>query len=166
MKTESISSLNFQSKQIFVRKNQLDLIREISKKMKDKSTMTSTENRFTASYVGAVRSGKCLLCNDTFLHGQNENTKVGKVGKTQIEFNNRTVAIDNETGEITAVKKPWYVSVRQVLRKMDKYLKIINSNFDNDETVIKNSFNIHGFTEKGLERLMAGSLSIDGSVDV
>ena len=69
MKTENVSAVQFSSKQRFVSSKQLELVREVSKKMYGQSVMTSTENKFTASYVGAVRIGKFLLYNDTFLHG-------------------------------------------------------------------------------------------------
>lgn len=162
MKTEKISTTQFSSKQRFIKPKQLELIREISKKMNNESTMTSTENMFTANYVGTVRIGECVLHNDTFLHGKNGNTEYGKIGKTQIEFDkNNSILIDNETGEVTKIKKTWYTPVRRIMKKMDKYLQLFNTNFDNNEVVNKNALKIHGFTLLGLARLMSGEIAID-----
>lgn len=161
MKTKKVSTIRFSSKQHFVNKKQLELVREISKKMCGQSAMRSTENKFTASYINAVKTGECLLYSDTFLYGKNENTSLGTIGKTQIEFDNKTIAIDNKTGEITKIQKPWYSSVRSILKKMDKYLENINSNFENQDVVTKKTLNIHGFTPKGLNKIMSGEISID-----
>ena len=167
MKTEKISTVRFEAKQRFVNPQQLEVIRELSSKMCQKSSMWSTEHRFTANYIGAVSANGCIFQSDVFLHGKNDKTASGRIGTTEIEFKNgNIIKVDNETGEITKIKKPWYTSIRSVFKKMDKCLSILNSNFDNDYIVTKNSLKIHGFTEKGLQEIMSGTLKIDGEVNV
>ena len=161
MKTENVSAVPFEAKQRFLNKNQLKLVREISKKMCNQSAITYKENTFTANYIDAVKFGKFVLYSDTFLKNKNENSNYGKVGKTQVEFNNKKISIDNETGEITKIEKPWYSSTRHILKQMSSYLKAVNFNFNNDDMVTKSKPSIHGFTQKGLERIMSGDIAID-----
>lgn len=167
MKTEKISTVQFCSKQRFVKPKQLEVIRELSNKMRKESSMWTTEHRYTASYIGAVRTGECCLYSDSFMHSKDSKAASECSGTTEIEFKNgNIIEVNNETGEITKIKKPWYTPIHRILKKMDKYLTAINSNFDNDYIVTKSSLKIHGFTEKGLQKIMSGDLKIDGEVNV
>ena len=158
MKTENVSAVPFEAKQRFLNKNQLGLIREISNKMCNQSAITYNENTFDAKYIDAIRFGKFVLYSDAFLKSKKNNN--GEVGKTQIEFNHKKISINNETGEITKIEKPWYSSTRHILKQMNSYLKAVNFNFNNDDMITKSKLGIHGFTPKGMDMIMSGKLSI------
>ena len=156
MKIDSINLTTFNSKQKFATNEQLDLIKKISAKMQKQSSNGSTENQFISSFVSSAKKGKYIFYRDAF----------SQEGKSSVKIGSKSVLIDNTTGEIIKIEKPWYTSINRVLNTMTKCLRSINSNYDDDNLVTKGRFNIHEFTRDGFAKILSGELLIDGDINV
>lgn len=75
-------------------------------------------------------------------------------GKSKLQIGKRTILqIDNLTGEVTALKKPFFVSWKKTLKKADEAIKFLLQNINNPEAVKKRIIRIQGFTEDGFKKL-------------
>lgn len=74
-------------------------------------------------------------------------------GYSSVEFNKVRLNIDNATGLIMNVEKPWYKSLNKIIKKAEKYIQTAIVNFDNKNVVSKHFLSMTGFTEKGLKKL-------------
>lgn len=152
MKIDSINLTTFNSKQTFATNEQRDLIKKISVKMQNQSSSGSTENQVISSFVSSAKKGKYIFYRDAF----------SQEGKSGVKIGNKSVLIDNTTGEIIK----WYTSINRVLNTMTKCLRSINSNYNDDNLVTKGRFNIHEFTRDVFAKILSGELLIDGDINV
>lgn len=70
-------------------------------------------------------------------------------GTSRIKGKNFSVVIDNQTGEITNIEKPFYKTKKSIIAKVENFISTAYHNFANKQKVEYKFINIAGFTRTG-----------------
>lgn len=152
MKVTKVNNNSFYAKPKYVNTKQLNALRELSEKMNGEFSYTENVDTYKKSFISSLKLGSILFSND-FNCSKHEDPFSMYLGDSSIEFNNKKIRVNNETGEILEIKKPFFTSVKKVLRQMEDYLDILSAHFDNG-SVERIMAEVTGFTDIGKSKLM------------
>lgn len=158
MKIQQIqSNINFESnKRRYIGSESHQQLEQILTKMNSETIYKSNDYSFEST-----RTKRLSLVNHT---GKAElidsRTKIGKIptkkqmqGNTLLTIGKTELVIDNKSGEIIDYYKPFFTCWKNVIKKIQTTLGVINSSYNNSNIVKKHKLTISGFTPKGFEVL-------------
>jgi len=154
MKIQQIQPTDFQGKKRVYALISDNMRGDIQKLMYNMNHETKYEqctngNCFRSYITGALKiKERALFMDKRFLCAPTEKTYVLDYSDCSIEFGRNQLDINSQTGE-AFVRKPFWKSLKQVIKQGHEYIKDGIENFDNAEVVEKRRIGICGVTEKG-----------------
>ena len=150
---QSVQHINFESKQRFVSDEAKSGIQNIIARMRENTTYSDNGYYFKAVIFKELSdiNGKVKF-QDGRIYLGNQLPKKIMNGETLLTIDKTKLVIDNQAGEIKDHYKPFFVTWKQIMRKIDKYVEFFQKNFNSEELVKHKSLSMSGFTEKGLEK--------------
>lgn len=153
MRITNINSTNFQSKTKYVTQEQLKQIQKLTEMMHKDTVYLENGDTYTAQIVKSIRtkdismSMKPLTALVTGKHLSN--------GTTEVQMNRRKkVVIDNATGQIVKLNKPFFLRTTRIVEDLSKGLNVLTNNY-NDESIVKKTVQTaQGFTNSSHNHLM------------
>lgn len=150
MQVNNIQSVNFNAKQRFLSPETTKNMQVLLEKMNGETVFQCSENTFKSDMLTGLNIKKkgdfydlrCLTRKSNNLKGCSELN----MGKT-------TLLIDNETGSVKPIKKPFYKTWSNILQQVTDLIKTAVDNFDDKNVVEKRFIGISGFTQKGSDKI-------------
>ena len=159
MKIQKIQSIDFQGKRkagIVISENMRSDIQKLMYNMNHDTKYKQSENGncFRSYIVGAVKiDKKAMFMDNRFLCAPTEAKRISEYPDCSIEFGRSIIDMNSQTGEVYTRKKPFWKSLKRVLKQGHEHIKRAIENYNNSEVVEKRGIGIAGVTEKGAEIL-------------
>ena len=150
MQVNNVQSVNFNAKQRFLSPETTKNMQTLLSKMNKETVLQQGENTFKSDILTGVNiGGDGLFIDRRFLVGPSNKL----IGFSELDMGKTKLLIDNMSGRVNAIRKPFYKNWSGIIKKAADLIKTAVDNFD-DKNVVENRFTrIAGFTQKGLNKI-------------
>ena len=146
----TVQPISFQGKTRYLSDNAYNNMKSILTKMNHNTGYINGGNVFSTSHLTRLR-----LCDDsaTFYDSRFLLKKVKDneqmQGKTLISTRNAQVEIDNKSGEVKGLDKPFFSTWTKVIKKVEQTIQKFAENFENSKYVKRGYVSLIGLTKDG-----------------
>ena len=150
MQVNNVQSVNFNAKQRFLSPETTKNMQTLLSKMNKETVVQQGENTFKSDILTGVNiGGDGLFIDRRFLLAPSDNL----IGFSELNIGKTKLLIDNMSGSVNAIKKPFYKNWSDIIKKAADLIKTAADNFDNKNVVEKRFTGIAGFTQKGSDKI-------------
>ena len=112
--------------------------------------MQQGENTFKSDILTGVNiGGDGLFIDRRFLVGPSNKL----IGFSELDMGKTKLLIDNMSGRVNAIRKPFYKNWSGIIKKAADLIKTAVDNFYDKNVVEKRFIRIAGFTQKGINKI-------------
>ncbi len=146
----TIQPISFQGKQRFLSKTAYGELQSVLTKMNHNTGYINGGNVFSTSHMTHLRlyDNSAMLCDSRFLLKEVKD-KDQMQGKTLISTPQAQVEIDNKSGEVKGLDKPFFSTWTKVIGKVEQAIQRFAENFENSKYVKRGYTSLIGLTKDG-----------------
>lgn len=154
MNMSTVQPISFQGKSRYLSENAYNNMKSVLTKMNNDAGYINGDSVFSSSHLTRLKlyDNSAMFCDSRFLLKKvNDNEQMQ--GKTLISTKNAQVEIDNKSGEIKGLDKPFFSSWTKVIGKVEEAIQRFAENFENSKYVKRGYISLIGLTKNGETKL-------------
>ena len=146
----TVQPVSFQGKTRYLSDNAYNNMKSILTKMNHNTGYINGGNVFSTSHLTRLRlcDDSATFCDSRFLLKEVKDNEQMQ-GKTLISTRNAQVEIDNKSGEVKGLDKPFFSTWTKVIAKVEQAIQRFAENFENSKYVKRGYVSLIGLTKDG-----------------
>ena len=146
----TVQPISFQGKTRYLSDNAYNNMKSILTKMNHSTGYINGGNVFSTSHLTRLKlyDNSAILCDSRFLLKEVKD-KEQMQGKTLVSTRNAQVEIDNKSGEVKGLDKPFFTTWTKVIKKVEQSIQRFAENFENSKYVKRGYISLIGCTKDG-----------------